>query len=78
MTQKQPANYIGAKHNSVSDWENQKSKPDPDTIELICGILDIALNYLLGVQHKEQAFIIKAEQDHLHNYQHIDEKGKHT
>lgn len=47
MTQRQLADKIGAKHNSVSDWENNKNKPDPDTIELICGVLDIAPNYLL-------------------------------
>lgn len=32
LTQKQLAENINAKHNSVSDWENNKNKPDPDTI----------------------------------------------
>ena len=41
FTQKQLADLIDAKHNSVSDWENDKNKPDPDTIEYICGALDI-------------------------------------
>ena len=40
MTQESLAKLIGAKHNSVSDWENDKSKPDMDTIELLCGALD--------------------------------------
>lgn len=48
LTQKQLADKIGAKHNSVSDWENNKNKPDPDTIELLCGVLGIAPNYLLS------------------------------
>ncbi len=47
LTQKQLADAIGAKHNSVSDWENDKNKPDPDTIELLCGVLKITPNYLL-------------------------------
>lgn len=47
-TQKDLANLIGAKHNSISDWENDKNKPDPDTIELLCGVLDITPNYLLN------------------------------
>lgn len=47
LTQKQLADAIGAKHNSVSDWENNKNKPDPDTIELLCGVLNITPNYLL-------------------------------
>ncbi|MBA4700320.1 MAG: helix-turn-helix domain-containing protein [Ruminococcus sp.] len=47
LTQKQLAEKVGAKHNSISDWENDKNKPDPDTIELLCGVLEITPNYLL-------------------------------
>ena len=47
LTQKQLAEKIGAAHNSISDWENNKNKPDPDTIELLCVVLDITPNYLL-------------------------------
>lgn len=47
LTQKQLANKIGAAHNSISDWENDKNKPDPDMIELLCGVLEITPNYLL-------------------------------
>ena len=47
-TQKELAEAIGAKHNSISNWENDQNKPDPDTIELICSVLDISANYLLG------------------------------
>lgn len=53
FTQKQLAAKIGAKHNSVSDWENNKNKPDPDTIELLCGVLDITPNYLLATEAGE-------------------------
>ncbi|HCX62176.1 helix-turn-helix transcriptional regulator [Sedimentibacter sp.] len=49
-TQKNLADAIGAKHNSVSDWENDKNRPDPDTIELICNVLDVSANYLLGTK----------------------------
>ena len=48
LTQKQLADLIGAAHNSISDWENNKNKPDPDTIELLCGVLKITPNYLLA------------------------------
>jgi len=46
LTQKELADMIGAKHNSISNWENDQNKPDPDLIELICGVLDITPNYL--------------------------------
>ena len=49
LTQKQLAEKIGAKHNSVSNWENNQNKPDPDTIELICGVLDINPNFLFEI-----------------------------
>ena len=53
-TQKQLADLINAKHNSVSDWEKDKSKPDMDTIELICGALDITPSYLMGTKSDEE------------------------
>lgn len=48
MTQKQLADIISVKHNSISNWENDINKPDPDTIELLCGVLEITPNYLLA------------------------------
>lgn len=53
LTQKQLAEKIGAKHNSISDWENDKNKPDPDAIELLCGLLEITPNYLLAASPDE-------------------------
>ena len=73
-TQKQLAALIGAKHNSVSNWENDQNKPDPDTIELICGVLDITPNYILGsdqndvMDDRSRALIKK--------YQSLNETGK--
>ena len=46
-TQRQRAELINAKHNSISDWEKDKSKPDMDTVELICGALDLSPGYLM-------------------------------
>ena len=48
LTQKELAALIGAKHNSVSNWENDQNKPDPDLIEIICGVLEITPNYLFN------------------------------
>ena len=47
-TQRQLAELINAKHNSISDWEKDKSKPDMDTVELICGALDLSPGQLMG------------------------------
>lgn len=60
LTQKQLADKIGAKHNSISDWENNKNKPDPDAIELLCGVLEITPNYLLATTDNEISPVEKA------------------
>lgn len=73
LTQKQLADLIGAAHNSISDWENNKNKPDPDTIELLCGALKITPNYLLA--STEDAFSPK-EKGVIKKYRALDYHGK--
>lgn len=46
-TQKELGMRIGAKHNSVSNWEKGLNMPNPEIIELICKELDITPNFLL-------------------------------
>lgn len=86
LTQKQLAKLIGAAHNSISDWENNKNKPDPDTIELLCGVLKITPNYLLASSEddfspKEKAiirkyrFISKYSADYVNVVDHALDKG---
>lgn len=74
FTQKQLAEMLSVKHNSISNWENDINKPDPDTIELICGILDISPNYLLANSPDDfspfEKLLIK-------RYRSLDNSGKH-
>lgn len=74
LTQKQLADLIGATHNSVSDWENDKNRPDPDTIELLCGVLDIAPNYLLGKNEDALSPFDRELLDKFHNK--LDDTGR--
>ena len=76
LTQKELANMIGAKHNSVSDWEKNKNRPDPDTIELICGVLDITPNYLLS--DKTDTDISPEEYEFIKKYRSLDDYGKES
>lgn len=73
LTQKQLAIKIDAKHNSVSDWENNKNKPDPDTIELLCGVLGISPNYLLGAADDDTLSL--KEKNLIEKYRHLDHHG---
>ena len=73
FTQKQLADKIGAKHNSISDWENNKNKPDPDTIEILCGVLSITPNYLLKATAEDFSI---AEKNIIHKYRKLDPQGQ--
>ena len=75
LTQKQLADLIGAAHNSISDWENNKNKPDPDTIELLCGVMKITPNYLLA--SSEDDFSPK-EKTIIKKYRSLDSHGQET
>lgn len=73
LTQKQLAEAVGSKHNSISNWEKDLNKPDPDTIELICGVLDITPNYLLGTASNELGPL---EKDIISKFCKLDDIGK--
>lgn len=72
-TQKDLAKMIGVAHNSISGWENDKNRPDPDSIELLCGVLDVSPNYLLSVSSEE---IAPAEKNILNQYRALDSHGR--
>lgn len=73
LTQKQLAEKIGAAHNSISDWENDKNKPDPDTIESLCWVLEITPNYLLATSSDDFS---PAEKLMVKMYNELDLHGK--
>lgn len=76
MTQRQLADLVGAKHNSISDWENDKNRPDPDTIELLCGVLEITPNYLLNSKEADSISLI--EKEFLKKYKALDDYSRQT
>lgn len=45
LTQKALADAIGARHNSVSNWEAGRNRPDPDTVHSLCALLEVDPNY---------------------------------
>ena len=58
LTQRKLAEMIGAKHNSISDWEKHKCRPDMDTVELLCGILEITPSYLVGSKSSDEYGVV--------------------
>lgn len=51
LTQKQLASLIHAAHSSISDWEHDQHKPDPDTIQNLCWALEVTPNYFFLPSH---------------------------
>ena len=45
LTQKELADAVGARHNTVSNWEAGRNLPDPDTVRLLCALLEVDSNY---------------------------------
>ena len=53
MTQRELAAQIGVANTTISNWEKNASRPDPDLIELLCGILEISPSWLFGETESE-------------------------
>lgn len=47
-TQKQLAELVGARHNSISNWEKGKNKPSTFMIERLCSVLEVSPSYLIS------------------------------
>lgn len=50
LTQRELAQAVDARHNSVSNWESGKNQPDPETIRRLCGVLEVDPNYFFEAQ----------------------------
>ena len=79
ITQRELGRIINASHNSISNWENDQNKPDMDTIELICGTLDITPNYLINGNDDGNNDVVPADVNNvIRMYLKLDEISKAT
>ncbi|MBP3411935.1 MAG: helix-turn-helix domain-containing protein [Oscillospiraceae bacterium] len=51
LTQRQLADKIGVSNTSISNWEKNLSRPDPDTIQHLCWALNVQPNYFFSVEN---------------------------
>lgn len=61
LTQKALASIIDAAHNSISNWENDRNMPDPDTIQHLCWALDVQPNYFFSVDSSSRDLLSLSE-----------------
>lgn len=50
LSQKQLAEAIGLKHQTISHYENGRLEPNLETIEKLCNYFDVSAGYLLGIE----------------------------
>lgn len=53
LTQRALAQAVGAKHNSVSNWESGHSRPDAETIRALCALLEVDPNWFFEADPPE-------------------------
>ena len=51
LTQRSLAEKLGVANTSVSNWEKDLSRPDPDTLQTLCQILAVEPNYFYGTEN---------------------------
>ncbi|MBQ5320625.1 MAG: helix-turn-helix transcriptional regulator [Oscillospiraceae bacterium] len=49
MTLEQVAKILNTTHASISRYENEKTKIDPDTLITLCKLYNVSANYILGL-----------------------------
>lgn len=56
---------VNVGNTTISNWENNISKPDPDTISILCEILNVDGNYILGFEsnNDKESELIKLLQE---------------
>lgn len=51
LTQRQLADKVNVSNTSISNWEKNLSRPDPDTIQHLCWALNVQPNYFFAVDN---------------------------
>ena len=49
LTLQQVAEKMNTTHATISRYENEKNKPDPDTLAALCKLYKVSANYILGL-----------------------------
>lgn len=75
LKQSELAKQLNTTGNTISNWENNVSKPDLDTLSYICGILHVNASYFLQARLPEDEVSFK-EFKMIKKYRDLDPHGK--
>lgn len=76
LKQSDLAKILDTTNTTISNWENNVSKPDVDTIEYICGALNVPASYFFNTPDSVTPILTITEQAHIKKYRTLDEHGK--
>lgn len=77
LKQAELAKKLNTTGNTISNWENNVSKPDLDTLSYICGILHVKASYFLHATLPEDEVSIP-ELNIIKKYRSLDPHGQET
>lgn len=75
LKQSELAKKLGVTNTTISNWENNVSKPDLDMLSYICGVLEIKAGYFLESKLPADEISIP-EYEHIRKYRALDVHGK--
>lgn len=75
LKQSELAKKLGTTGNTISNWENNVSKPDLDTLSYICGILHVTASYFLQATIPDDEVSIP-ELKLIKKYRNLDDFGR--
>lgn len=75
LKQSELAKKLGVTNTTISNWENNVSKPDLDMLSYICGVLEIKAGYFLESKLPADEISIP-EYEHIRKYRALDAHGK--
>lgn len=81
LTQRDVAQKLGVKDNTISNWEKGKTEPDIEIFIRLCEIYGVDFAELLEVAYrprKNETSFTPREQNHIKKYRVLDERGKQT
>lgn len=77
LKQAELAKQLNTTGNTISNWENNVSKPDIDTLSYICGILNVSASYFLqAALPKKDDEVTITEMNKIRKYRALDDHGK--
>ncbi len=68
MTQRELAEKLGVKHNSISSWENGINSIDIEILSKICDIFNISINDMFSKEQAEKEYYTEHEQNLVKQY----------